>query len=219
MTHPEEKTPENYTPADEAAIPEAPSSPPSIGSSAVEADIPAEPLVYGPHLPEEYPAVQEQVDEAPTAPAAESNRKTVGFTLAGLAVGILVGFCGNYSVTGIQEMVASANATALSAAVEECDLVEKEGVTLKENNKVLTIDTKTADEKSGASQQNAVCLVDAMSVPKEIIQKLNETKLGDSRQDAAWNTNATGGDAPDNRAISWEFSESEGIKMEFTIKS
>lgn len=144
-----------------------------------------------------------------TADVAEpQDKKPVRFAFVGLAVGLLVGFCFNYAVTGVQEMVKTANATVITAAVTDCKVEDREGITVTDNGKKLTIDTKGAKEESGAAAQNAVCLIQSLNVPTEVIQKLDATKTGAGRQSTEW----------EQRALSWEFSADNGIMMEYSIK-
>lgn len=137
------------------------------------------------------------------------DKRAVRFALVGLAVGIFVGFCCNYAVTGVQDLIRTANTTVITAAVDECKLNDKDGVTVSDSGKRLTIDTKGKDDESGATGPNAVCLVQTLQVPEDVLQKLDSTEAGSERQTTEW----------DKRELSWEFTDNSGINIEYVIKS
>lgn len=144
-----------------------------------------------------------------SAPVEASDKRPVRYAAVGLAVGVLVGFCFNFAVTGVQEIVKSSSATAISVAVADCNLEGRDGISVSDGNKHLSIDTKGTGENSGASTQNAICLVQALQVPENVLAKLNDTKPDGTSHKEEW----------DQREITWEFSADKGIKMEVLIKS
>jgi hypothetical protein len=162
------------------------------------------PASAGAETEEDSSSVYDQTAEA----AEPQDKRPVKYALVGVAVGLLAGFCFNYAFTGIQEMVKTANATAITAAVTDCKVEDRDGITVTENGKKLTIDTKGAKDESGAASQNAVCLIQSLNVPTDVIRKLDSTKTGAERQSTEW----------DQRELSWEFSSDNGIMMEYSIK-
>lgn len=145
----------------------------------------------------------------PVETTAAQDKRPVRFALVGLAVGALFGFSFNYAVTGIQDLIKTANATTITAAVTDCNLEDREGIAVTDNGKKLSIDTKGTKDESGASSQNAVCLIQSLDVPQDVIQKLDATKTGAERQSTEWK----------ERELAWEFSADNGIKMEYVIKN
>jgi hypothetical protein len=93
--------------------------------------------------------------------------------------------------------------------VTDCKLDGRDGISVSEGNKRLIIDTKGSADDSGASTQNAVCLVQALQVPEDVLAKLNETKPDGTSHKEEW----------DKREMTWEFSGDKGIKMDILIKS
>jgi hypothetical protein len=147
---------------------------------------------------------------APAEEASEpKDQRPVRYALIGLAVGVFVGFCCNFAVTGVQDLIKSSSATAITVAVSDCNLESRDGVSVSDGNKRLLIDTKGSADESGASTQNAVCLVQALQVPEDVLVKLNETKPDGERHKEEW----------DKHEITWEFSGDKGIKMDILIKS
>jgi hypothetical protein len=160
----------------------------------------------------------EDTDEANDVAEAEESfpeettvqdKRPVRYALAGIGVGLLVGFCFNFAVTGVQDLIKSSSATAITVAVADCNLDGRDGVSVSEGNKRLSIDTKGSADDSGASTQNAVCLVQALQVPEDVLAKLNETKPDGTSHKEEW----------DKREMTWEFSGDKGIKMDILIKS
>lgn len=157
----------------------------------------------------EHEAAAESTGASAPVEETAQDKKPVRFALVGLAVGILVGFSFNYTLTGIQELVKNANSTVITAAVTDCNLDDKEGISVTDNGKKLSIDTKGTKDESGASSQNAVCLIQSLHVPQDVIQKLDATKTGAERQSTEW----------EKRELAWEFSADNGIQMEYVIKN
>jgi hypothetical protein len=146
----------------------------------------------------------------PAAEASEpKDQRPVRYALIGLAVGVFVGFCCNFAVTGVQDLIKSSSATAITVAVSDCNLDSRDGVSVSDGNKRLNIDTKGSADESGASTQNAVCLVQALQVPEDVLMKLNETKPDGQSHTEKW----------DKHEITWEFSGDKGIKMDILLKS
>lgn len=167
------------------------------------------PEAYDANLPEGY-ALPSEGYEPVTESSEVKDQRPVRYALIGLAVGVFVGFCCNFAVTGVQDLIKSSSATAITVAVSDCNLDGRDGISVSDSNKRLSIDTKGSADESGASTQNAVCLVQALQVPENVLSKLNETKPDDGQ---------THKEEWDKHEITWEFSADKGIKMDILIKS
>lgn len=201
---PVEQATETDVAATAAAQPEAEASD-NLSLEKVEDD-----ATYGEAGDSDDDAPVVDAEEAPLEEDAVSkDKRPVRYALVGLAVGIFVGFCCNFAVTGIQDLIKSSSATAITVAVADCNLDGRDGISVTESNKRLLIDTKGSADDAGASTQNAVCLVQALQVPEEVLAKLNETKPDGQSHKEEW----------DKREITWEFSGDKGIKMDILIKS
>lgn len=172
---------------------------------------PAEPVLED-GTPREDDETAHDVDDADAAPvdepAATKDKRLLRFTFGGAAVGLLVGFCLNFAVTGVQDIIKSSSATAITVAVSDCKVEDRDGVVVSDSNKHLSIDTKGTADSSGASTQNAVCLVQALQVPQDVLTKLNDTKPDGTQHKEEWS----------QREMSWEFSDDKGIKIDYQIK-
>lgn len=195
---------------------EADETPVSVEEPAVAEETPALDGESEPAHGDSDVAAEEEthVDEE-TAPVVEDepspvkeNRSPV-LPLVCLGVGLLAGFLGQYAVNGVHDIIKAQNSTVFTTAVSDCNLEKRDGVTLSSNGKTLTIDTKGAKDDSGASEQNAGCVFQALSIPKDVKTKVATTKMDSPQQSANW----------DDKTITWEFSTDHGIQLEFKINS
>lgn len=148
-------------------------------------------------------------DQETETEAAPKDKRPVKYALVGIAVGLFVGFCFNFAVTGVQDLIRSSNATAITVAVSDCKLDGRDGISVSDNGKHLTIHTKGQKDESGATTQNAVCLIQALQVPQNVLAKLDSTKPDGQSHTESW----------DQREMTWAFSTDNGIKMDVLIKS
>lgn len=99
---------------------------------------------------------------------------------------------------------ASAGSTpAFEKAVEACDASDRAGISIGDEGKSITIDTKGEDDASGASYDEASCILTGLGVPDSVVSHLDDTSANDGRQNASW----------DGVEASWTYHPDNGLKV------
>jgi hypothetical protein len=139
-----------------------------------------------------------------STPANTPSRKQLWIGLcAGFAAGIVVSIL----FAGIGSVLTTVTAShALQKAVDGCSLAGKDGVSVGDKGASLTIDTKGKEDSSGASWDDAACVLTAMKVPDSVVAKIDATSALQGRQTAAWDT----------VEASWTYHPDSGVKIIFT---
>lgn len=89
------------------------------------------------------------------------------------------------------------------SAAEDCNAVQTSGISVGDKGPSITIDTKGEDDSSGASLDDASCILSALSIPDSVISQIDDTSAMDGRQSASW----------DGVDASWTSHPDSGMKL------
>lgn len=124
----------------------------------------------------------------------------------GLGGGFVGGVLATLLVAGIAGAVSSASGPSFESAAESCNASNTDGISLGDEGSSITIDTQGEDESSGASFDDAACILNALNVSDSVISQIDDTSAMDGRQTASWE----GVDA------SWTYHPDNGMKLILT---
>lgn len=135
--------------------------------------------------------------------AAKPSKKLLWIGLgSGFAAGVLL----SVLVGSIASAVGAAGSQSFQKAADSCNAAHTSGVSVGDKGSSITIDTKGADDTSGASMDDAACILNALSVPDSVISQMDSTRALDGRQSATWaDVNA-----------SWTYHPDTGVKIILT---
>lgn len=124
----------------------------------------------------------------------------------GLGGGFVGGVIATLVVTGIIGAVGSAGSQSFQKAADTCNVAHTSGISLGDKGSSITIDTKGEKDSSGASMDDAVCILSALGIPDSVVSQMDDTSALDGRQTATWaDVNA-----------SWTYHPNTGVKIILT---
>lgn len=211
MSHPESPSPQpepprgfpqNYQPgaaqghAAQQPVPPHPGHNPGVGQAqplALPYQGPQQPAPGFPHAPQ---------FGAPGAPPRQSKKLLWIGLGGGFAAGLVTAFLGSIIATTL----ATASGPDFESVAETCNAAHTAGISVGDKGSSITIDTKGEDDTSGASFDDASCILSALEVPDAVISQIDDTSSMDGRQNASWE----GVDA------SWTYHPDNGMKLILT---
>lgn len=121
--------------------------------------------------------------------------------VAGLAIGLTVGFTSNGFASD-----ASANAAtdAIPAAVETCQAVDGNGITVMDAGRSIEMQTSgTSTWGTGAPFSDVSCVLDELGSPSSIKARMDTTRALDGRQTGSWS----------GFTVSWGYHPDNGLNV------
>lgn len=124
----------------------------------------------------------------------------------GLGSGFAAGVIATVLVAGIAGALSAAGGPSFQKAADSCNAAHTSGISLGDKGSSITIDTKGEEDTSGASMDDAACILNALDVPDSVISQMDDTSAMDGRQTASWaGVNA-----------SWTYHPDNGVKLILT---
>lgn len=133
-------------------------------------------------------------------PAPKQSKKLLWI---GLSSGFAAGVLATVLVATIVTAVGAASGPSFQSAAEECNAAHTAGISVGDKGSSITIDTKGEDDSSGASFDDASCILSALNIPDSVTSQIDDTSAMDGRQSASWE----GVDA------SWTYHPDSGMKL------
>lgn len=143
-------------------------------------------------------------EPVPPLPMAKKSQRLLWIGLGG---GFAAGVLASALVAGVGSALSAATKShVIETAAGKCDSAGKEGISLGDKGASLTIDTKGEDDLSGASWDDATCVLQALKVPDSVVAQMNTTSALQGRQTAAW----------DEVEASWTYHPDSGVQLIIT---
>lgn len=161
------------------------------------------PPPYGPgqgHQPPTQHAPGQGFPPAFGAPAPKKSNKPLWLAAgAGFGAGVL----STILVIVAASVVSMGSTPAFETAAETCDSSHRAGISIGDEGKSITIDTKGEDDSSGASYAEATCILTELKIPDAVVSHMDGTSSNDGRQNASW----------DKVDASWTYHPDSGLKV------